>query len=116
MLNLDKITSLYEKVLDGVALRQKLINHNVANLNTPNFRAKRVNFEAALSKAMSSGGDVSNARFTVFEDSTTPNANGNNVNLETEWYFVERNKVMHSIFARALGGTFRALHTAIRGR
>lgn len=116
MLNLGKITGFYEKVLDGIVLRQKLINHNIANLSTPNYRAKRVDFEAVFGKALGAGSEMSRIRFDVHEDDAPANANGNNVNLESEWFLVEKNRIMHSIFTRALGGMFRALHTAMRGR
>ena len=44
MLDFDRITGFYERALDGVAQRQAVIGHNVANQSTPGFKAKRVHF------------------------------------------------------------------------
>ncbi len=40
------------KALDGVWLRNKTINHNIANANTPNYKRLTVSFEDKLKKAM----------------------------------------------------------------
>ena len=39
---------LYNKVLDGLWLRDKTINHNISNANTPNYKKLTVNFEDQL--------------------------------------------------------------------
>lgn len=41
--------------LDGLAARQKAIANNVANMQTPGFRASKVNFEDALRSELSDG-------------------------------------------------------------
>ena len=41
--------------LDGLALRQRAIADNVANIQTPGYHARRVQFEDALTKAVGQG-------------------------------------------------------------
>lgn len=40
-----------QTALDGLALRQEVIGRNLANIDTPGFKAQSVTFEAALQQA-----------------------------------------------------------------
>lgn len=40
--------------LDGLSLRQELIGNNVANIDTPGYKAQEVEFETALQQAIGS--------------------------------------------------------------
>lgn len=40
--------------LDGLSMRQQQIGHNLANVDTPGYRAKNVEFESVLKQAISS--------------------------------------------------------------
>src|SRR6266545_599088 len=48
----DLTTRLLEKALDGLSLRQQAISNNVANVDTPNFKATEVSFEEDLHAAL----------------------------------------------------------------
>ena len=50
---LESVTSAaLASAMDGLALRQRAIANNIANVNTPNYHAKRVSFEAALADSV----------------------------------------------------------------
>lgn len=68
--------------LDGLAARQRAIANNVANVNTPNYRAQRVQFEDALAKSVSEGNGSVTA--TTGRSIEPTKLDGNNVNLDTE--------------------------------
>ena len=38
--------------LDGLAMRQRATANNIANVDTPNYKAERVHFEAQLQRAL----------------------------------------------------------------
>ncbi|MCB9134650.1 MAG: flagellar basal body rod protein FlgB [Anaerolineales bacterium] len=38
--------------LDGLSLRQQIIGHNLANVDTPGYKAEQVNFESTLRRAL----------------------------------------------------------------
>lgn len=38
--------------LDGLSLRQQIIGHNLANVDTPGYKAQQVNFESTLRQAL----------------------------------------------------------------
>ena len=48
-------TGLLEKSLDAAVLRNEAINQNIANVDTPNYKRKDVNFEQALADARAGG-------------------------------------------------------------
>src|SRR5690242_3172493 len=48
----DLTSRLLEKSLDGLSLRSQTISNNVANVDTPNFKASEVNFEQQLAAAI----------------------------------------------------------------
>jgi len=41
--------------LDGLSLRQQVISRNIANVDTPGYRAQSVNFESAVQNALHRG-------------------------------------------------------------
>lgn len=79
----DSVTSVaLGSALDGLTSRQRTIANNIANINTPNFHAKRVQFEDALAASVRSGDGHAASTISASEEPTQ--LNGNNVNLDTE--------------------------------
>jgi len=65
--------------LDGLSMRQKAIANNVANVDTPNYKAERVTFESQLQAAVRHGTDngglslkTTNARHMGFGAAFSP--------------------------------------------
>jgi flagellar basal-body rod protein FlgB len=71
------------QALDGLAQRGRVRAHNIANSETPNFRASHVSFEATLRDAVRQGRPEA-ARPETVHSPTVVGANGNSVDLETE--------------------------------
>lgn len=44
--------------LDGLSRRQQLISQNIANIDTPGYRAQQVSFESAIQRALRSSGQI----------------------------------------------------------
>jgi len=61
----DVSTRALQAALKGLDERQRVIADNVANVETPGFRAGVVNFEDSLRTALAEGSDVSDATATV---------------------------------------------------
>jgi flagellar basal-body rod protein FlgB len=109
----DSVTAVaMESALDGLALRQRTIANNIANVNTPNYQAKRVAFESALAKSVGAGeGHVE----ASIERSLEPTRlDGNNVNLETETLSNIDTVLRYQFAARAVEGQFTSMRTALR--
>ena len=109
----DSVTSVaLSSALDGLALRQRAIANNIANVNTPNYHAKRVLFEDALSKSVADG----NGRVAAeTQHSLEPTGlNGNNVNLDTETLSNVDTVLRFQFAAQAAGSEFTAVRAAMR--
>jgi len=98
--------------MDGLALRQRAIANNIANVNTPNYHAKRVSFEAALAASVQSGDGHAEATTATSLEPTQ--LNGNNVNLDTETLSNIDTVLRFQFAARAIGGEFTAVRAAMR--
>ena len=51
----DAVSFVLASALDGLATRQSVIADNIANVDTPGFRATSVDFEASLTAALQRG-------------------------------------------------------------
>ena len=98
--------------LDGLALRQRAIANNIANVNTPGYTAKRVQFEDAIARSVAAGNGAANA--TVERSLEPTRLDGNNVNLDTETLSNVDTVLRYQFAARAVEGTFTGLRTAMR--
>ncbi|GAA1871605.1 flagellar basal body rod protein FlgB [Paeniglutamicibacter psychrophenolicus] len=109
----DSVTSLaLESALDGLALRQRAIATNIANVNTPGYHARRVEFESALAKSVSEGnGHVAATTSTSLEPTRL---DGNNVNLDTETLSNIDTVLRYQFATQAASGPFNSIRTALR--
>ncbi|MEO8907843.1 MAG: flagellar basal body protein [Microbacteriaceae bacterium] len=97
--------------LDALALRQTTIANNIANVNTPNYQAKRVSFEAALAASVKAGNG--NVEATTARSLEPTNVNGNNVNLDTETVSGTDTVLRFQFAAQSVGNEFSRMRTAI---
>lgn len=97
--------------LDGLALRQRAIADNIANINTPDYHAKRVRFEEALADSVQAGDGRVGA--TVGASLEPTRLNGNNVNLDTETMSDIDTGLRYQLALKAMDSQFTVLKTAI---
>lgn len=98
--------------LDALSLRQRVIADNVANVQTPGYQAKRVQFEAALASAVSQGNGRVSAHIATSLEPTRED--GNNVNLDTEVVSNIDTNLRYQLATRAMDGKFSMLRAAMR--
>lgn len=110
---LESVTSTaLTSALDGLALRQRTIASNIANVNTPDYHAKVVSFENALATSVQAGSGHVTA---TTERSLEPTQlNGNNVNLDTETLSNVDTLLRYQFAARAVEAPFTAVRAAMR--
>lgn len=115
--------------LDGSHLRQQAITQNIANVDTPNYKAKNVSFKQMLDAELQKKTLVayrtderhipfSNERKSpiVWETrSTTYNHNGNNVDIDVEMAELAKNQIYYNALIDRMNGQFQSLQTVIRG-
>ena len=56
----------YEKSLDVLSQRQKVISHNLANINTENYKSKDFDFKSALAQSLNASHELDVADTTAY--------------------------------------------------
>lgn len=109
------------------AARHSLIAANIANVDTPGYRAVDVSFQRELENAgvpmavtsaghMGSKGISSKARMDLFELNGPARRDGNNVNIDHEMVKLAENQLEYRFMSRMLNRKFSKLREAITGR
>lgn len=107
------------KLLDVAALRSRIHTGNLANQNTPGYRAKAVAFEDAFRATLDTRGGAA-ARAVepqVYEPRATGVDNdGNDVSTDREVAELAKNHTLYNTYISLLRGKHQIYQTAIRER
>lgn len=112
---IDPTVRTLQASLHGLASRQRALTDNIANLETPGFLAKRVDFESSLQNAIDTE-RPDTAAVTQRQSMDPTGANGNNVNLDDETILASDTALRYEMSIEALNAKYRLLRTAIRGQ
>ncbi|MCI8649716.1 MAG: flagellar basal body rod protein FlgB [Anaerotruncus sp.] len=98
--------------LNGLGIEQKVILHNLANYETPNFKAKKISFEDVLSETTRrTGRGKFDFKAKVWTDEATEmRPDGNNVDSDVESMELYRNYVETLYLYEKIGGQFTNLN------
>ena len=117
----DKTFDALGKSLDMHLLRHEVIADNIANAETPGFKARRVDFENELSRAVEAtdGGasgtrDIASVSANIFEDEKSEKGQDlNTVDMDREMSAMTKNDIQYSALAQAVSKKFALLRYAI---
>ncbi|MCF8057684.1 MAG: flagellar basal body rod protein FlgB [Bacteriovoracaceae bacterium] len=127
----DKTLKALAASLNFRQMRQEIISSNISNADTPGYKAKRVDFEAALARALDVDGnmqmkspderhfDVGNGGFDnlepeIYEDSNGVVAeDGNTVDREQEMAKMVENKILYDAAVQLLNKKIGLMKYAI---
>lgn len=131
---LDKLTAFHHQALSLRAHRQQVLAANIANADTPNYKARDIDFSESLKIAMSgrgvedvnlartstrhlpgSGGDGGPGRLQYRRD-TQASADGNTVNMDVERSQFAENSIFYEAGITFVAGRLRGMLTAIQGQ
>jgi flagellar basal-body rod protein FlgB len=110
----DTTSAVLHQALSGLAARQRTIADNIANIETPGYRAGRVQFEDSLRSAVAAG-DPQRARSDLARSLEPTRLNGNNVNLDHETLSNVDTGLRYQLMLRALDGKYGLLRTVLAG-
>lgn len=103
------------RALDGLAQRGQVRAHNIANSETPGFRASHVDFESALADAVRRG-RPDQAEASTSAAPTIVDGNGNSVDLETEMLGAIQDGLLRDTVTAAFNFKAAQLRVAFGGR
>lgn len=118
---------LSQRGLDFLWKKQAATLDNIANDDTPNYKAKYVTFEEELRLKLNSvetGGTKSSFREQIINskiktkvsDNESSRADGNNVNVDVESTELVRTAIQYQYMLSSINSDFTRLRTAIKGQ
>ncbi len=115
-----------ERGLTFATRRHEVLARNIANLDTPGYRAQdlvlpgdfRAALDAALPDVTAPGQpvDIMTAPRLVLAQDGTSDVTGNDVNLDQQMAQLSENTLFHQTLVQLLAGQFAALRQAINGQ
>ncbi len=103
--------------LNVLTNRQQMITSNMANIDTPGYRTKDVNFSAAMRQVMDGGGDGSGARLlpASLETAGLPERpDGNNVSVDRESLALAQTQLQFQLGVQLVKSDLQMVLTAIK--
>lgn len=132
------MSDLFDKTTNGLAaainfrvLRNNVVSSNIANAETPGYKAQKLEFEGALSRALDTDGmgkmgidhqdhfatgkgSVSNVRADVYDNPEGNVTNdGNTVDLEKEMSVLAENTILYKAALELINKKLGALKYAV---
>jgi flagellar basal-body rod protein FlgB len=118
-----------QQSLNYSSVKNQTIASNIANVDTPNYKAKDVVFKDILQNELSSSLAAKRTHprhlpfdheqrlsyQTVQRNSTTYNHNGNNVDIDKEMAELAQNQIYYQSLVDRINGKFNSLQTVIKG-
>ena len=101
--------------MDGLQARSRAVSDDIANVNTPYYRARSVAFEDNLKRALTSGDNPMTIQPSVLFSDAAGGLTGNNVDLEAETVLSAKTELSYELALRAAGDRFSLVRTAIKG-
>ena len=117
----DGLFGIHGKALALRSQRLSLLASNIANASTPGYKARDIDFDAALQKATTqasgNAADVSGAVHDAmgYRVPLQPSLDGNTVELSTEQTLFAENAVQYRTTLSFLEGRINTINRALRG-
>ncbi len=128
-MNIDKAFGIHAKALELGAQRAQVLAANLANADTPNYKAKDIDFKTALTNASQQGISMKTTNSmhissnsspgtqvdTYYRNSQQPTLDGNTVDSQIEQAQFMENAIRYQTTITFLSGSVKGLLSAIRG-
>jgi flagellar basal-body rod protein FlgB len=111
----DQSSSSLRVAAAGLAARQSAIANNIANIETPGYKARKVEFEEALHNAVTHGESPAGVTPSTVSSLEPTRLNGSNVNLDEETLSHIDTTMRYQLTMRALDSKYGLLRDAIKG-
>ncbi|MEG7530318.1 MAG: flagellar basal body rod protein FlgB [Hungatella sp.] len=120
--------TMTQKSLDYLWLKQSVTTNNIANNDTPGFKAQYVTFEDSLKRnlqGLAAGGEtnasvlqqgIERSGFSVHNTTDSARLDGNNVQIEAENTELARSYLQYQYQLQSLNSDISRLRAAIRGQ
>ncbi|MFP4697240.1 MAG: flagellar basal body rod protein FlgB [Eubacteriales bacterium] len=115
--------NVLNKSLDANWLRNQVISENIANVDTPGYKRKKVEFESMLNQALMSGKKIEEMDFasltpkvTIDKQNLQYRMDGNNVDIDTEMVDLTKNQLRYNTLIDQVKHDFSRVKMVISSR
>lgn len=113
---------ILQKGVKASWVRNKVLNENIANVDTPGYKRKDVNFEAYMKKAVSdyntkdSNLNVRSLEPSIYKDNANYSyrIDGNNVDIDTEMGYLAENQLVSETLVSQINYNFKRIKTVLK--
>lgn len=122
--NLYNYINVYDKAADASWKRLEVINNNLANVSTPNYKRKDVEFETFLSNQLAGSGnldqkvrqvDLNKLKYSVYTDNANLSyrKDGNNVDVDVETSYQAQAQIKYNALLDSITYEFNRIRTVL---
>lgn len=111
---------ILETSMQATALRNDVIQNNIANIDTPGFKRQDIEFESILSNVIDNGKNTGTIKLSMAQPvMTSPNSHlsyrldGNNVDVDTEMMSLYTNSVRYDVYANSVSSLYKRIDTVL---
>ena len=102
--------STLEQALNYASTKQKVISNNIANVDTPNFKAQDVSFKQVLNEKLESLTSTN-----IYTNNVSYNNSGNSVDIDKEMSNLATNQIYYNAVTERLSSKFQSIQNVVRG-
>ncbi|NVK31681.1 MAG: flagellar basal body rod protein FlgB [Gammaproteobacteria bacterium] len=129
--SLDKALGIHDDALKLREQRASILAGNIANAETPNYKARDIDFQSVLQRMSSNSeqlqptatsgmhlggaGEFMSDRDLLFRRAVNPSLDGNTVDTQMEYLEFARNTAQYQASLKLLGDKFKGIRSAITG-
>jgi flagellar basal-body rod protein FlgB len=105
------------RALDLTSLRQRVVSQNVANIDTPGYQTRDINFAAEFKRALNGNDNESGSGAVAVHTlrGLEQRPDGNNVSIDRESLLMAQNQLQFQTGVAVLRSEFSMLQLAING-
>jgi flagellar basal-body rod protein FlgB len=107
------LMQLLQGYLKVTSDRQQLVASNIANVDTPGYHVKDVNFQSAMQQVMLNGDDAQLGPAINDVEGLPERPDGNNVNIDREGLVLSQTQLQYQMGVALIKDQFQTLLTAI---
>jgi flagellar basal-body rod protein FlgB len=105
---------MLEGYLKATTERQQLIVSNMANVDTPGYHTKDLDFQSAMQQAMNEGDTPRMERASTEVIGLPERPDGNNVNIDRESLALSQTQLQYQLGVQLVKSEFHTMFTAIK--
>jgi len=110
----DQTLNVASRGLQGLWKKQQLTANNLANIDTPGYKAERFDFDGYMAEALQNPSTQADNSFTKKTDRTSSRIDGNNVDIDSEMVLMTKNAARYQSVMAQVGRRVNLLNSVIR--